>query len=66
VTGNRSFSLCLRVRLWGENYDLSISRYKEDVFEEIEYEAPNVILKKLKDLEGEIALELGELEGMIG
>lgn len=50
----------------GENYDLSISRYKEDVFEEIEYDAPGVILGKLKVLEGEIDLELGELEGMIG
>ena len=48
------------------NYDLSISRYKEDVFEEIEYDAPGVILKKLNVLEGEIALGLGELEVMIG
>ena len=30
-----------------ENYDLSLSRYKEDVFEEIHYEKPEVILKKL-------------------
>ncbi|MGS0691215.1 type I restriction-modification system subunit M [Shewanella sp. 30m-9] len=29
------------------NYDLSLSRYKEDVFEEVEYEAPKVILKRL-------------------
>ena len=49
-----------------EGYDLSISRYKEDVFEEIEYDAPEVILGKLKALEGEIDKGLGELEGMIG
>ena len=49
-----------------EGYDLSISRYKEDVFEEIEYDAPGVILGKLKVIEGEIDRELDELEGMIG
>ena len=49
-----------------EGYDLSMSRYKEDVFEEIEYDAPGIILGKLKALEGEIDRELGELEGMIG
>ena len=49
-----------------EGYDLSISRYKEDVFEEIEYEEPGVILKKLNLLEDEIGVELKELEGMIG
>lgn len=30
-----------------EGYDLSFNRYKEDIFEEIEYEAPTVILDKL-------------------
>lgn len=49
----------------GENYDLSISRYKEDVFEEIEYDAPSEILAKLKTIEKEIDTELSELEGMI-
>jgi len=52
--------------LWGENYDLSISRYKEDVFEEIEYDPPGVILGKLKGIEGKIEGGLRELEGMIG
>ena len=37
-----------------EKYDLSFSRYKEDVFEEIEYDPPQVILDKL------IASEVGE------
>jgi len=49
-----------------EKYDLSLSRYKEDVFEEVEYEKPEVILKKLNSLEKEIMGELGELEGMVG
>lgn len=49
-----------------EKYDLSFSRYKEEVFEEIEYDAPAEILAKLKALEGEIGNELNELEGMLG
>jgi type I restriction enzyme M protein len=48
-----------------ENYDLSMSKYKEDVFEEVVYEKPEVILAKLKTMEKEIGLELGELEGML-
>jgi type I restriction enzyme M protein len=32
----------------GENYDLSMSKYKEDVFEEVVYEKPTIILAKLK------------------
>jgi type I restriction enzyme M protein len=37
-----------------EGYDLSLSRYKEDVFEEVVYEKPGVILKRL------LVAELGE------
>ena len=39
-----------------EKYDLSPSRYKEMVFEDIEYEKPSVILDRL------IANEVGEME----
>ena len=35
-------------------YDLSINRYKEIQYEEVEYDPPRVILKKLRDLENEI------------
>jgi type I restriction enzyme M protein len=42
-----------------------MSKYKEDVYEEVEYEKPTVILKKLKEKEKEIMRELEELEGMI-
>ena len=51
-----------------EGYDLSFSRYKEDVFEEIEYEKPDVILEKLmgKDgLENKIIKGLEELKEML-
>lgn len=46
-------------------YDLSINRYKEVVYEEETYEAPKVILKKLKALENDILNDLNELEGML-
>ncbi|HIJ91124.1 MAG: type I restriction-modification system subunit M [Desulfobulbaceae bacterium] len=62
-----------------EGYDLSLSRYKEDVFEEVLYEAPGVILERLlKEEVGEvedadlakvqsgIVRELLELRGMVG
>lgn len=48
-----------------ENYDLSLSKYKEDVFEEIEYEKPEVIFAKLRLLEDEINNELTELEELL-
>lgn len=69
-----------RQEIVDEKYDLSLSRYKEDVFEEIEYEKPEVILEKLlvsevgenldeKTLSGiqdGIVKELIELKGMVG
>ena len=44
-----------RAEIEAEGYDLSLSRYKEDVFEEMEYEAPGVILDRL--LRGELGEE---------
>ncbi|WP_166836470.1 type I restriction-modification system subunit M [Rheinheimera pleomorphica] len=38
------------------DYDLSLSRYKEDVFEEVHYDAPSVILDRL------IQAEVGDVE----
>ncbi|CCK78349.1 type I restriction-modification system subunit M [Desulfobacula toluolica] len=62
-----------------EGYDLSFSRYKEEVFEEIEYDAPSMILDRLIKAEvgdadeellakvnGGIVKELLALRGMIG
>ncbi|QOJ09954.1 class I SAM-dependent DNA methyltransferase [Nitrosomonas sp. H1_AOB3] len=61
------------------NYDLSLSRYKEDVFEEVHYDAPGVILDRLIQAEvgdvdeaelakvqSGIVRELLELKGMVG
>ncbi|MCI5120909.1 MAG: SAM-dependent DNA methyltransferase, partial [Candidatus Electrothrix sp. AUS4] len=68
-----------RKEIEDESYDLSLSRYKEDVFEEVVYEKPGVILERLlKEEVGEvddaelskvqsgIVRELLDLRGKIG
>jgi len=47
-------------------YDLSINRYKEIVYEEVEYDPPKKILGRLKKLEAEISKDVDELEAMLG
>ncbi|MEM1307934.1 MAG: N-6 DNA methylase [Cyanobacteria bacterium P01_H01_bin.153] len=44
-----------RADIEAEGYDLSLSRYKEEVFEEVDYEAPGVILERL------IQAEVGDI-----
>jgi type I restriction enzyme M protein len=46
-------------------YDLSINRYKEVVYEQVELPAPRVILAELKALEQAIQTEMTELEAML-
>ncbi|HDZ8837450.1 N-6 DNA methylase [Aeromonas veronii] len=48
-----------------QKYDLSINRYKQVVYQEEQYEAPTVILGKLKALENEILADLNALEKML-
>lgn len=50
----------------GNDYDLSISRYKQVMHEVIEYETPAKIIADLKVLEAEIAKGTAELEGLVG
>lgn len=47
------------------NYDLSISRYKEIEYEEVRYEKPEVIIQKIEELEGQILENIAELRGML-
>ena len=46
-------------------YDLSINKYKEVEYEEVQYDAPSKILADIKALESEVQTSLNELEGMI-
>ena len=49
-----------------KNYDLSFNRYHEAEPDETVYEEPQVILQKLKTLEGKIQQGIAELEGILG
>ncbi len=55
-----------REEIAANGYDLSINRYKEVVYEEVEYDPPTVILQRIAELEDEIAKGRAELEGMLG
>jgi type I restriction enzyme M protein len=48
------------------NFDLSLSRYKELVYEEEHYDPPQLILERMKALNEDIARDLVELEEMLG
>lgn len=47
------------------DYDLSINRYKEFVYDEVVYDEPQVIIAKIKELEDKIAKGISEIEGMV-
>jgi type I restriction enzyme M protein len=47
------------------DWDLSINRYKEIVYEEVEYDAPDVILANIKMLDKQRADALKELEELL-
>lgn len=46
-------------------YDLSLNRYKEAVYEQIEHLPPRQLIAELKQLEVEIQTGLSELEGLL-
>lgn len=59
-------SFCVpKVEIAEKNYDLSLNRYKEVVYEEVKHDPPRKILAELKVLEKEILQGIEELEGML-
>jgi type I restriction enzyme M protein len=54
-----------RAEIEGNKWDLSINRYKEVGYEEVEYEAPGVIIERLEGLQREIAGDLATLRGLL-
>ena len=54
------------VEIRENKYDLSINRYKEIAYEEVQYDPPLKILDQLESLEAEITADLKELRGMEG
>jgi type I restriction enzyme M protein len=55
-----------RDEIAGQGYDLSISRYKEVVHEQVAHKSPREILKDLSRIESEIECGLKQLEEMLG
>ncbi len=47
------------------NYDLSFSKYQKQVHEEVKYDDPEVIFKKLEDIETNIIKGINELKELI-
>lgn len=48
------------------DYDLSINRYKQTEYEKIEYDAPQVIMTRLDELNLEISSKMEDLRELIG
>lgn len=48
------------------DYDLSINKYKEVVYEKVEYESTDVIMGKIEAIETEIQNEFAELKKLLG
>jgi type I restriction enzyme M protein len=48
-----------------EGYDLSINRYKEVVYENVQYDPPEEIIARIKKLQKEMEQGLAELEAML-
>ena len=46
-------------------YDLSINRYKEIIYDEVEYDEPKVLIEKIRKLEKDILLGLDEIKKLV-
>ena len=46
-------------------YDLSLSKYKKEVYEEVSYENPKVIFEKLERIEATILKGISELKELV-
>ena len=55
-----------KAEIASNDYDLSINRYKEVKYEAVKYDPPRVILKRLAELEEELAKGRAALEGLLG
>jgi type I restriction enzyme M protein len=55
-----------KANIVANDYDLSINRYKEVVYEEVEHASPQEILRELEELDNEIQKDLKALGAMIG
>ncbi len=54
-----------KMEIEDNGYDLSFGKYREEVYEEVVYEKPEVIIGKLENMEREIEKGLAELKKLI-
>ncbi len=60
-------SFCVpKEEIAAEGYDLSLNRYEEIVYEEVEHRPPAQIIAEIERLEDEIRAGVEELKGMVG
>ncbi|MFJ9538783.1 N-6 DNA methylase [Streptomyces sp. NPDC101225] len=65
--GRTEQSFCVpKADIEAQGYDLSLNRYKEVVYEEVEHRTPTEILEELARIEAEIQQGMSELKGMLG
>lgn len=62
--GEKSFFVGVE-EIWGNNYDLSINRYKEVAYEQKTYATPKVILERIRGLDQERSQIILELQNLI-
>lgn len=55
-----------KTEIVANEYDLSINKYKQDLYEEAKYEEPKLIIERLNRIESNITISLKELEDLIG
>ena len=48
-----------------QGYDLSLNRYKEIQYEEVEYRSPTEIIAELEDLDEQIRVSMAELKELL-
>ncbi|MBF6221185.1 SAM-dependent DNA methyltransferase [Nocardia abscessus] len=59
-------SFCVpKADLAAQDYDLSLNRYKELVYEEVEHRPPLEIIEELESIEAEIQQGMSDLKGML-
>jgi len=54
-----------KAEIVANDYDLSINRYKEVVYEEVQYDPPKVILQRIKELQAVMDKGIADLEGVL-
>jgi type I restriction enzyme M protein len=64
-TKNKQSFTVKKEEIKNNNYDLSISRYKEEDYKEITYPSPSQLISEIEELEKNIQIDLKKLKDMI-